>query len=173
MKLVRYGPAGGEKPGLVDTGGRIRDLSSLLTDITTEVPAPERLAELAATPAESLPLVDGEVRLGPPVAGARQIPAIGLNFSDHAAETGQAAASEPILFTKGVSCIQGPDDDVRRPRDSQKMDWEVELAIVIGQRASYVEKAEALQYLAGFAVCDDLSEREFQMERLVAWNEGR
>jgi 2-keto-4-pentenoate hydratase/2-oxohepta-3-ene-1,7-dioic acid hydratase in catechol pathway len=173
MKLARHGPAGAEKPGLIDAQGNVRDLSSQLIDITAETLAPERLAELAVIDPASLPIVEGNIRLGAPVAGIRQFVAIGLNYSDHAAETGQEAPSEPIMFTKAVSCIQGPDDDVRRPRGSNKMDWEVELAIVIGRRAAYVDKAEALDHVAGYAICDDLSEREFQMERLGTWDKGK
>ncbi|MCS0630218.1 fumarylacetoacetate hydrolase family protein [Telluria mixta] len=173
MKLVRYGAVGQEKPGLVDRDGRIRDLSAHVPDIGGEWLAPARLATLAAIPVDSLPPVDNVERLGTPFAGTRQFVAIGLNYSDHAAETGQATPTEPIVFTKAVSCLQGPDDDVRKPRDSTKMDWEVELGVVIGRRASYVSEEEALDYVAGYVVCDDLSERAFQLERLGSWDKGK
>jgi 2-keto-4-pentenoate hydratase/2-oxohepta-3-ene-1,7-dioic acid hydratase in catechol pathway len=173
MKLVRYGAVGQEKPGLVDGDGRIRDLSAHLPDIGGGWLAPAKLAALAAIPADSLPLVDNGERLGTPFAGTRQFIAIGLNYSDHAAETGQAAPGEPILFTKAVSCLQGPNDDVRKPRHATKMDWEVELGVVIGRRASYVSEEEALDHVAGYVVCDDLSERAFQLERLGSWDKGK
>lgn len=173
MKLVRFGARGAEKPGLIDAQGQLRDLSAHLPDLTPEWLAPERLAALAALPEDSLPLVSGTPRLAQPVAGTRQFIAVGLNYSDHAAEAGMAVPAEPILFTKAVSCLQGPDDDVRRPRGSEKMDWEVELAIIIGSRAAYVTKEEALDHIAGYAVCDDLSEREFQLERLGSWDKGK
>lgn len=173
MKLVRFGPSDAEKPGIVDSNGDIRDLSSVIADIGGDVLAPESLARLAALDLTALPRVDGGVRLGTPVAGTRQFIAIGLNFSDHAAETGQAAPSEPIIFTKAVSCIQGPDDDVRKPRLATKMDWEVELGIVIGTKARYVDKDKALDHVAGYVVCDDLSERAFQMERGHTWDRGK
>lgn len=173
MKLVRYGPVGSEKPGLIDGSGQLRCLANVVVDITPDVLAPGRLAEIASLDVTSLPLVDQSVRFAPPVAGTRQFVAIGLNFSDHAAETGQAAPSEPIIFTKGVSCIQGADDDVRKPRLSTKMDWEVELGIVIGTEARYVDKAQALDHVAGYLVVDDLSERQFQMERGPTWDRGK
>ena len=131
------------------------------------------LARLRDLDWRALPLVEGPVRYGPPVAGTRQFIAIGLNFADHAAETGQAAPPEPIIFTKAVSCIQGCDDDVRKPRLATKMDWEVELGIVIGERASYVDEADALDHVAGFLIVDDLSERQFQMERGQTWDRGK
>ncbi|MBW8783158.1 MAG: fumarylacetoacetate hydrolase family protein [Novosphingobium sp.] len=173
MKLVRFGPSGAEKPGMIDAAGDVRDLSSVVPDIAGEVLAPDTLARLASLDLTSLPRVEGPVRFGPPVAGTRQFIAIGLNFADHAAETGQAPPSEPIIFTKAVSCIQGPDDDVRKPRLATKMDWEVELGIVIGTRARYVEKDRALDHVAGYVVCDDLSERAFQMERGQTWDRGK
>jgi len=173
MKLVRFGPSGHEKPGLVDAEGAVRDLSAHVGDITGAVLDAPGLARLAAIDPQSLPRVEGPVRFGPPVADTRQFIAIGLNFADHAAETGQPAPAEPIIFTKGVSCIQGPDDDVRKPRLSTKMDWEVELGVVIGTRASYVGKDEALDHVAGYCVVDDLSERQFQMERGPTWDRGK
>ena len=173
MKLVRYGAVGGEKPGLIDAQGQLRDLSAHVADITPDWLAPDRLAALQALDVEALPLVDSAVRLGTPFSGTRQFIAIGLNYSDHAEEAGMAVPAEPILFTKGVSCIQGPNDDVRRPRGSNKMDWEVELGIVIGTRAAYVDKDKALDHVAGYLVCDDLSEREYQLERLGSWDKGK
>lgn len=173
MKLVRYGPVGCEKPGILDADGRLRDLAEHLSDITPEVLAPDSLERLRSVDLNSLPIIEGSPRLGVPFSGTRQFIAIGLNYSDHAAESGMAVPTEPIMFTKAVSCLQGANDDVRCPRGSTKMDWEVELAIVIGKRASYVEKADALEYVAGLAVCDDLSEREFQLERLGSWDKGK
>ncbi|CAN7588229.1 fumarylacetoacetate hydrolase family protein [Phenylobacterium sp. LjRoot219] len=173
MKFVRFGPPGQEKPGLIDAAGAVRDLSGQVPDISGDVLSAAGLVRLAAIDPQTLPLVAEPVRFGPPVADTRQFIAIGLNFADHAAETGQAAPSEPIIFTKAVSCIQGPDDDVRKPRLSTKMDWEVELGIVIGARASYVAKDQAMDYVAGFCVVDDLSERQFQMERGPTWDRGK
>lgn len=173
MKLVRYGTVDGEKPGLVDTQGQLRDLSAHVADFTPDWLAPDRLAALRAINVEALPIVDSALRLGVPMTGTRQFIAIGLNYSDHAEEAGMAIPAEPIMFTKGVSCIQGPNDDVRRPRGSDKMDWEVELGIVIGSRAAYVEKDKALDHVAGYVVCDDLSERSFQLERGGTWDKGK
>lgn len=173
MKLVRYGHVGRERPGLIDADGRLRDLGGVLTDIGDEALSPEGLARLASIDPASLPQVDEPVRYGPPIANTRQFIAIGLNYSDHAAETGQPVPSEPIIFTKAVSCIQGANDDVRKPRLATKMDWEVELGVVIGTRARYVDKADALDHVAGYLVCDDLSERAFQMERGPTWDRGK
>jgi 2-keto-4-pentenoate hydratase/2-oxohepta-3-ene-1,7-dioic acid hydratase (catechol pathway) len=173
MKLVRFGPAGAEKPGLIDSTGRLRDLSGIIADVDAAAISPDGLARLASLDTETLPPVTHEVRMGTPVANTRQFIAIGLNYSDHAAETGQAVPAEPILFTKAVSCIQGPDDDVRKPRLATKMDWEVELGIVIGTRARYVDRADALDHVAGYVVCDDLSERAFQIERGPTWDRGK
>ena len=173
MKLVRYGAAGEERPGLVDEEGHLRDLGGIVADIDGEALSRAGLARLRDLDWRALPLVEGPVRYGPPVAGTRQFIAIGLNYADHAAETGQAAPPEPVIFTKAVSCIQGCDDDVRKPRLATKMDWEVELGIVIGERASYVDKGEALDHVAGFLVVDDLSERQFQMERGQTWDRGK
>lgn len=173
MKLVRYGPAGRERPGLVDSEGNVRDLGGEVDDIAGLVLAPESLARLAAIDPARLPLVDGPVRFGPAVAGTRHFIAIGLNYSDHAAESNLPVPVEPILFTKAVSCIQGPDDDVRKPRQSLKMDWEVELGIVIGKRLRYVAREDAMDHVAGFLVCDDVSERHFQNERSGTWDKGK
>ncbi len=173
MKLVRFGAAGAERPGLIDGSGALRDLSGIVADIAGDVLSPGALARLAALDPDTLPVVEGKVRYGPPVGGTRQFVAIGLNYSDHAAETGQPVPTEPILFTKAVSCLQGPDDDVRKPRLSTKMDWEVELGIVIGTEARYVDRERALGHVAGYLICDDLSERAFQMERGPTWDRGK
>ena len=173
MKLLRYGPAGAEKPGLLDSHGRIRCLSEHVADIDAVTISREGLRELSVLDPESLPLVAGEPRLGSPISRTRQFIAVGLNYSDHAAESNMPVPSEPILFTKAVSCIQGPNDDVRKPRGSTKMDWEVELGIVVGCCASYVDVHEALDHVAGYVVCDDLSERNFQLERGGSWDKGK
>jgi 2,4-didehydro-3-deoxy-L-rhamnonate hydrolase len=173
MKLCRYGQPGSEKPGIVDSDGKVRDLSEVVADLGPEALSPERLRAFAALDLASLPIVEAPGRFGPPVAGTRQFIAVGLNYSDHARETGQAIPAEPILFTKGVSCIQGPDDPVTIPRGSKKSDWEVELGVVIGTTASYVEEADALMHVAGYCVVNDLSEREFQMERGGTWDKGK
>lgn len=173
MKLVRYGPAGSEKPGIVDQHGNVRDLSQHVADIGRDTLGEAELAKLAGLDLKALPFAPEGSRLGPPVAGTRQFIAVGLNYSDHAAESGMPVPTEPILFTKAVSCIQGPNDDVRRPRGSTKMDWEVELGIVIGSRTSYVDVENALDHVAGYVVCDDLSERNFQLERGGTWDKGK
>ncbi len=173
MKLVRFGPAEAERPGLIDAHGRLRDLSAEVSDITGATLAPEGLARLAEITPASLPLVEAPVRYGPPVGGTRHFIAVGLNYSDHAAEANMPVPTEPILFTKAVSCIQGPNDDVRKPKGSTKMDWEVELGIVIGKHLRYVNTDEALDYVAGYVVCDDLSERNFQIEREGTWDKGK
>lgn len=173
MKLVRFGLPGSERPGLVDGNGDVRDLSGVIADVMGEVLAPDRLIQLADLDAAKLPLVQQPGRFGPPIAGTRHFIAVGLNYSDHAAESNLPVPPEPILFTKAVSCIQGPNDQVRKPRESLKMDWEVELGIVIGRRLRYVGKDEALDYVAGYVVCDDLSERHFQNERAGTWDKGK
>ncbi len=173
MKLLRYGPEGQEKPGLLDEDGRIRDLSAHVKDIAGEALAPEGLAKLAALDPASLPLVDGDVRYGPCVAGTGKFICIGLNYSDHAAETGATVPPEPIIFMKATSAITGPNDTVLIPRNSQKTDWEVELGVVIGKTAKYVSEAEALDHVAGYCVINDLSERAFQIERHGQWTKGK
>lgn len=173
MKLVRYGEPGAERPGLIDAQGKLRDLGAVVDDIDARMLSRDGLARLRDLDPAILPLVDQPVRFGPPVGGTRQFVAIGLNFADHAAETGQAAPPEPVIFTKAVSCIQGCNDDVRKPRLATKMDWEVELGIVIGERAAYVAKDQALDHVAGYLVVDDLSERQFQMERGQTWDRGK
>lgn len=173
MKLLRYGPEGREQPGILDREGRIRTLAGRLADIGPAQLQPENLATLAAIDPATLPLVPGTPRLGIPFSGTRKFIAVGLNYADHAAESNLPIPSEPVIFTKAVSCLQGPDDPVMLPRDSKKTDWEVELGIVIGRTARYVEEREALEYVAGYVVVNDVSEREFQMERGGTWDKGK
>jgi len=174
MKLLRYGPAGAEKPGLLDSEGRVRDLSGVIGDISGSVLKPDGLKHLAGVDVNSLPKVAGNPRLGPCVGGVGKFIGIGLNFADHAAETGMALPSEPIFFMKATSCLAGPNDDVIKPKDSTKMDWEVELGFVIGKKASYVSEAEALDHIAGFCLVNDVSEREFQVGRPGGqWDKGK
>lgn len=173
MKLARYGLPGEEKPALVDETGTLRDLSHHVPDIAGPHLDPETLDRLARLDPRSLPEVPAGARLGPCVGNVRHFIAIGLNYADHAAETGAAVPPEPIVFSKAPSCIVGPDDDVIIPKGSHKLDWEAELAFVIGQRASYVAKHDALDYIAGYLVCNDVSEREFQMERGGQWMKGK
>ncbi len=173
VKLVRYGPAGQEKPGLVDADGGIRDLSGEVDDIAGDVLLPEGMARLEALDPASLPRVDGSPRLGPPVAGVGKIMAIGLNYSDHAAETGLDVPPEPVLFMKATSAISGPDDPVVIPRGSEKTDYEVELAAVVGTPGKYVDEADALDHVAGYCICNDVSEREFQLHRAGQWTKGK
>ena len=173
MKLVRFGEAGREKPGLIDPGGQIRDLSGIVPDITGATLSPESLARLGGADPMALPLAPSGQRLGPCVGQVRNFIAIGLNYADHAAETGAPIPAEPIIFNKAPSCIVGPNDDVIIPRGSQKTDWEVELAIVIGERASYVGANESLDFVAGYCVCNDVSEREYQIERGGTWTKGK
>ena len=173
MKLLRYGPAGHEKPGLLDAQGQLRDLSAQVQDIGGDVLLPEGLARLAAIDPHSLPRVDGSPRLGPCVGGTGKFICIGLNYSDHAAETGAAVPSEPIVFMKATSAIVGPDDQVEIPRGSEKTDWEVELGVVIGKTAKYVSEQEAMDHVAGYCVVNDLSERAFQIERQGQWTKGK
>ena len=173
MKLLRYGSAGAERPGLLDVAGHIRDLSAVVPDITPAVLGPESLRRLAALDVETLPQVRDRSRIGPPVAGVGKFIAIGLNYSDHAAETNMPIPAEPIVFSKATSCIVGPYDDVRLPRGSTKTDWEVELGVIIGASASYVNEDEALKYVAGYCVINDLSEREYQLERGGSWDKGK
>jgi 2,4-diketo-3-deoxy-L-fuconate hydrolase len=173
MKLLRYGPVGQERPGLLDQSGVIRDLSAHVADIGPDQLSPAALNTLAAIDPASLPAVDGSPRYGAPVTGTRKFIAIGLNFADHAAESGAPVPDEPIVFTKATSCIQGPDDIVMLPRDSIKSDWEVELGVVIGTTARYVEEADALDHVAGYVLVNDLSEREYQLERGGSWDKGK
>lgn len=173
MKLLRYGMPGAEKPGLMDTNGRIRDLSAHVQELDGAALSAESLAGLALLDPSSLPEVDGTPRYGCPVARVGKFIAIGLNFSDHAAESNLPIPSEPVVFSKAISCIQGPDDDVVIPRNSKKTDWEVELGVVIGKQASYVGKDEALDHVAGYVLINDVSEREFQAERGGTWDKGK
>ena len=173
MKLLRYGPVGQEKPGLVDRGGQIRDLSGVVRDIDGEALAPSSLDRLRRLDPATLPLVSGTPRLGPCVGSVSKIVAIGLNYRLHAAEAGAAIPAEPIFFMKAVSSICGPDDDTIIPKGSVKTDYEVELGIVIGRRAQYVSIADAAQHIAGYCVVNDVSEREFQIERGGQWTKGK
>ena len=173
MKLLRYGPKGQEKPGLLDANGRIRDLSGFVADITPAQLWGEGLEALKAVDPTTLPLVEGELRYGVPVNGSRKFIAIGLNFADHAAESNLPIPSEPVVFTKAISCLTGPNDTVIIPRGSEKTDWEVELGIVIGKAASYVDQAEALDHVAGYVLINDVSERAFQTERGGTWYKGK
>jgi 2,4-didehydro-3-deoxy-L-rhamnonate hydrolase len=173
MKLVRFGQPGAEKAGLVDSSGRIRDASGVVQDVNGAMFASGGLERLASIDTNALPLAPAESRLGPCVGQVRNFVAVGLNFADHAAETGAAIPPEPILFNKAPSCIVGANDDLVIPKSSAKTDWEVELAIVIGKRASYVHANNALDFVAGFCVCHDVSEREFQLERGGTWSKGK
>ncbi len=173
MKLLRYGPSGHEKPGLLDSAGVLRDLSGHVGDIAGPVLEPEALAALAALNPASLPAVAGNPRLGPCVGQVGKFICIGLNYADHAAETGAAIPDEPIVFAKWTSAICGPDDDVEIPRGSVKTDWEVELGVVIGKGGRYIEQADALAHVAGYCVINDVSEREWQIERGGTWDKGK
>ena len=173
MKLLRYGPKGSEKPGLLDAEGQIRDLSGHVADITGAELSPASLKTLAAIDPTTLPLVEGSPRYGVPVNGVSKFIAVGLNFADHAAESNLPIPEEPVLFTKAVSCLTGPNDPVMIPRGSLKTDWEVELGVVIGSRASYVTEAEALDHVAGYVLINDVSERAFQIERGGTWDKGK
>ena len=173
MKLVRYGAAGHEKPGLVDAHGKIRDLSGHIPDITGETLAPVTLARLSSVDLTTLPLAPEGVRLGAPVAKVWNFIAIGLNFTDHAKETGAAIPPEPILFNKAGNCIVGGNDDVMVPKDSKMLDYEVEIAFVIGTRARYVAEADAMKHIAGYTICNDVSERHWQKDRKGQWVKGK
>lgn len=173
MKLLRYGPAGQEKPGLLDAEGRIRDLSGVVPDIAGDALTPAGIARLKGIDPATLPVVSGNPRYGACVAGTGKFICIGLNYSDHAAETGATVPPEPIIFMKATSAIVGPNDDVEIPRASEKTDWEVELGIVIGKPAKYVSEADAMSHVAGFCVINDVSERAFQTERHGQWTKGK
>jgi 2-keto-4-pentenoate hydratase/2-oxohepta-3-ene-1,7-dioic acid hydratase in catechol pathway len=172
MKLLRYGPSGREKPGMLDREGRIRDLSGTVTQIDFNTLAPRELAKLGRIEPESLPLVRGNPRLGVPYAGISKFVAIGLNYSDHAAEAGMPVPTSPVVFSKATTSLCGPNDDVIQPRDSTKLDYEVELGIVIGTKAQYVPEAKALDHVAGYCVVNDVSERAFQLET-SQWDRGK
>lgn len=173
MKLLRFGAAGAEKPGLLDKNGTIRDLSGVISDLTPATLQAGAIEAIRAVDAASLPAVPAGERIGPILSGVRNFIAVGLNYVDHAHETGAAIPSEPILFNKAPNCIVGPNDTVIIPKNSQKTDWEVELAIIIGKTASYISEAEALDHVAGYAVCHDVSERAFQTERGGQWMKGK
>jgi 2-keto-4-pentenoate hydratase/2-oxohepta-3-ene-1,7-dioic acid hydratase in catechol pathway len=173
MKLVRYGAKGAEKPGLIDKSGQLRDLSAHIRDLDGEAYSPASLKRLAEIDPASLPAVGGNPRLGAPVTGISKFVAIGLNYSDHAKETGNAIPSEPIFFIKANTALSGPNDAVEKPRGSTKLDWEVEIAVIIGTRAKYVSEADALNHVAGYCICNDVSERNFQIERLGQWTKGK
>jgi 2-keto-4-pentenoate hydratase/2-oxohepta-3-ene-1,7-dioic acid hydratase in catechol pathway len=173
MKLVRYGALGQEKPGLIDKSGQLRDLSAHVKDLTGEAYSPESLKKLAALDASTLPAVGGKPRLGAPVTGVSKFVAIGLNYVDHAKETGSPIPTEPIFFLKANTSLSGPNDAIEKPRGSTKLDWEVEIAAIIGTRAKYVSEADALNHVAGYCVCNDVSERNFQIERGGTWTKGK
>ena len=173
MKLLRYGKIGKEKPGILDGEGRIRDLSAYVSDIEGETISPKALAKLRKIKVETLPLVKGNPRIGACVAKSQKFIAIGLNYSDHAAESGLQVPKEPVVFTKQVSCISGPNDIVTLPPKSKKSDWEVELGVIIGTKAKNIKKADALKHVAGYCTINDLSEREFQVERSGQWTKGK
>ena len=173
MKLVRYGQPGKEKPGLIDADGKLRDLSGVIRDLTPEHLSDKALAKLVRLKTDKLPLVKGKKRFGPPLTGIGKFVAIGLNYADHAAESNLPIPKEPIVFMKATSCIQGPDDDVMLPKGSTKTDWEVELGVVIGTRARYVSQKDALNHVAGYCTVNDVSEREYQIERGGTWDKGK
>tara|TARA_R110002094_G_scaffold213516_1_gene183945 strand:- start:688 stop:1545 length:858 start_codon:yes stop_codon:yes gene_type:complete len=177
MKLLRYGPAGQEKPGCLDADGRVRDLSGHVADIAGAALSPDTIARLKALDIATLPVVEGspqdDLRLGPCVGQTGKFVCIGLNYADHAAESGLAVPPEPVIFNKWTSAIIGPDDDVQIPRGSKKTDWEVELGVVIGKGGSYIDEASAMDHVAGFCVVNDVSEREYQIERAGTWDKGK
>jgi 2-keto-4-pentenoate hydratase/2-oxohepta-3-ene-1,7-dioic acid hydratase in catechol pathway len=173
MKLVRYGNKGAEKPGLIDKSGQLRDLSAQVKDLDGEAYSPASLKKLASLDPASLPPVSGKPRLGAPVTGISKFVAIGLNYSDHAKETGNPIPAEPIFFLKANSALSGPNDAVEKPRGSTKLDWEVEIAAIIGSRAKYVSEADALNHVAGYCICNDVSERNFQIDRPGQWTRGK
>ena len=172
MKLCRYGNPGNEKPGLIDAAGKLRDLSKVISDIDPAALSPESLKRLTGNTPESLPLVEGSPRMGVPVKGISKYVAIGLNYSDHAKEAGMAVPTEPIIFMKALSSICGPNDDTVQPKNSTKLDWEVELTIVIGRKAQYVSEEESLNYVAGYCLANDVSERAFQLQS-SQWDKGK
>jgi 2-keto-4-pentenoate hydratase/2-oxohepta-3-ene-1,7-dioic acid hydratase in catechol pathway len=173
MKLVRYGEKDAEKPGLIDKSGQLRDLSAHLKDLDGAAYAPASLRKLAELDTSKLAAVSGKPRLGAPVTGISKFVAIGLNYTDHAKETGNPIPSEPIFFLKANTALSGANDPVEKPRGSTKLDWEVEIAAVIGSRAKYVSEADALNHVAGYTICNDVSERNFQIERLGQWTKGK
>jgi len=173
MRLFRFGDPAGERPGAIDGGGVARDISSILGDLAGEALSPASLAALKTIDLTRFPAVDDAVRRGPCVTGVSNFIAVGLNYAGHAAETGARLPTEPVLFNKAPSCIVGPNDDLRLPRGSSKTDWEVELAVIIGKHASYIAEADAHTVIAGYCVCNDVSERSFQLERGGQWTKGK
>ena len=173
MKLLRFGLNGAEKPGIVDADGRIRDLSGIVPDISGAVLSDEGMQVIRDADLTTLPIVSADTRLGPCVVGTGKFICIGLNYADHAAESGMDVPTEPVIFMKATSAICGPNDPIVIPRGSEKTDWEVELAVIIGKRAKYVTEADAMDYVAGYAVTNDVSERAFQLERLGQWTKGK
>ncbi|WP_448665400.1 fumarylacetoacetate hydrolase family protein [Serratia plymuthica] len=173
MKLLRYGAPGQERPGVLDNNGQIRDLSQHIADVSGEALLPASLEKLRALDINQLPLVEGQPRLGPCVGQIGKFICIGLNYADHAAETGAAIPGEPVVFNKWTSAVVGPNDDVQIPRDSVKTDWEVELGVIIGQGGRYISEKDALRHVAGYCVINDVSEREFQIERGGTWDKGK
>ena len=173
MKLVRYGEAGKEKPGILDAQGAIRDLSGVVKDIDAAAVSPEGIAKLKAVNIESLPKVGGNPRLGSPIANVPKLVCIGLNYADHAKESNLPIPGEPVVFMKAITAITGPNDDVKLPKGSKKGDWEVELAFVIGKKAQSVSEADALSHVAGYMICNDVSEREWQLEHGSQWSKGK
>jgi len=173
MKLLRYGPKGAEKPGLLDANNQIRDLSSIIPDLTGDTVDPSTMARLSALDTNTLPPVEGTPRIGPCIGNVGKLVCIGLNYSDHAKETGSPIPSEPIVFMKATSSINGPDDDIELIRGSVKTDWEVELGFVIGRETKYVTEAQALDHVAGYCIVTDVSEREWQIERQGNWSKGK
>lgn len=173
MKLLRYGPKGAEKPGLLDDDGTIRDLSGVISDVSGKALSEGLIDSLSGLDVKSLPVVDGKPRLGPCVGGVGKFICIGLNYADHAAESGMELPEEPVIFFKATSAICGPDDTVEIPRNSVKTDWEVELGVVIGKEAKYVSEEDALDHVAGYCVINDVSERDFQLHRSGQWVKGK
>jgi ureidoglycolate lyase len=173
MKLVRYGEAGKEKPGILDAQGAVRDLSGVVKDIDGSVVTAEGLAKLRGVNVDSLPKVSGNPRLGSPIANVPKLICIGLNYADHAKESNLPIPAEPVVFMKAISAITGPNDDVKLPKGSKKGDWEVELAFVIGKKAQSVSEADALNYVSGYMICNDVSEREWQLEHGSQWSKGK
>ena len=173
MRLLRYGAPGREKPGLADKEGNIRDLSKIVAQIDDQLLSPRNMARLARVKPETLPIVRGNPRLGVPYAGISKFVAIGLNYRDHAEEAGMPIPAEPVIFMKATTCLCGPNDDIVQPKNSTKLDWEVELGVVIGTKAQYVTEAKALDYVAGYCVVNDVSERNFQLERGTQWDRGK
>ncbi|MEH6834931.1 MULTISPECIES: fumarylacetoacetate hydrolase family protein [Falsihalocynthiibacter] len=173
MKLLRYGPIGAERPAILDTDGKMRDLANVIPDINGAALSPEGLAKVAGLDLASLPMVQGSPRIGSAIARPGKFICVGLNYADHARETGKEPPAEPVLFAKATTSLCGPNDDVEIPRGSDRTDWEVELGIVIGSRAKYVDEADALDYVAGYALVNDVSERRFQSERGGQWIKGK